>query len=82
MLPDLDQPGHSRRRRSCGAHRPWRSSAASPDATGHPYAGAVDATPLGGLNPVASGVLVSPTVFVTAAHFTQRTRPGRHHPGR
>ena len=41
-----------------------------PDATGHPYAGAVDATPLGGRNPVASGVLVSPTVFVTAAHFT------------
>lgn len=43
-----------------------------PDGTGHQYAGAVDATPLGGRNPVASGVLVSPTVFVTAAHFTQR----------
>jgi V8-like Glu-specific endopeptidase len=42
-----------------------------PDAAGHQYAGAVDATPLGGRNPVASGVLVSPTVFVTAAHFTR-----------
>lgn len=44
----------------------------SPDGTGHPFAGAVDATPLGGRNPVASGVLISPTVFLTAAHFTTR----------
>lgn len=43
----------------------------APDGTAHPYAGAVDATPLGGRNPVASGVLISPTVFLTAAHFTR-----------
>jgi hypothetical protein len=41
-----------------------------PDGTAHPYAGAVDARPLGGRNPIASGVLISPTVFLTAAHFT------------
>lgn len=41
------------------------------DGTGHDYAGVVDATPLGGENPVASGVLISPTVFLTAAHFTR-----------
>src|SRR5262249_45762672 len=39
------------------------------DGSGHPYAGAIDGSqaPLGG---VASGVLISPTVFLTAGHFT------------
>lgn len=39
----------------------------TPDGNGHPYAGGVDVRPTGFTIP-ASGVLVSPTVFVTAGH--------------
>jgi V8-like Glu-specific endopeptidase len=39
----------------------------TPDGNGHPYAGGVDVRPTGFRIP-ASGVLVSPTVFVTAGH--------------
>lgn len=39
----------------------------TPDGSGHPYVGAVDVTPTGRRIP-ASGVLVSPTVFITAGH--------------
>jgi hypothetical protein len=40
------------------------------DGARHPYAGAVDARPLGGPVQFGSGVLISPTVFLTAAHAT------------
>ncbi len=47
----------------------------TPDGNGHPYAGGVDVRPTGFTIP-ASGVLVSPTVYVTAGHvgnfFTRR----------
>jgi hypothetical protein len=42
-----------------------------PDGNLHAYAGAVDTTPLGGRNNIASGVLISPTVYLTVAHLTQ-----------
>lgn len=41
-----------------------------PDGARHPYAGAVDARPLGGPVKFASGVLISPTVFLTVGHGT------------
>ncbi len=41
-----------------------------PDGTRHPYAGAVDGRPVGGPTQFGSGVLISPTVFLTVAHGT------------
>jgi Trypsin-like peptidase domain len=41
-----------------------------PDGSGHPYAGAVD-TRLAGAPVPGSGVLISPTVFLTAGHVTR-----------
>lgn len=38
----------------------------------HPYAGAVDGRPVGGPVRFGSGVLISPTVFLTVAHGTAR----------
>src|SRR4029079_241548 len=43
-----------------------------PDAGRHPYAGAVDGRPVGGPVRFGSGVLISPTVFLTVAHGTAR----------
>jgi hypothetical protein len=40
------------------------------DGVRHPYVGAVDGRPLGGPVKFGSGVLVSPTVFLTVAHGT------------
>lgn len=40
-----------------------------PDGSGHPYVGAIDVRPTGRTIP-ASGVLISPTVYVTAGHVT------------
>lgn len=42
----------------------------TPDGAGHPYVGAVDGRPLGGAVLFGSGVLVTPTVLLTAAHGT------------
>ena len=42
----------------------------TPDGNGHPYVGAVDVRPTGRQIP-GSGVLVSPTVFVTAGHVAR-----------
>jgi hypothetical protein len=41
-----------------------------PDGARHPYAGAVDGRPVGGPVEFGSGVLISPTVFLTVAHGT------------
>jgi V8-like Glu-specific endopeptidase len=41
-----------------------------PDGARHPYAGAVDGRPLGGPVRFGSGVLISPTVFLTVGHGT------------
>ena len=41
-----------------------------PDGTRHPYVGAVDGRPVGGPTQFGSGVLISPTVFLTVAHGT------------
>lgn len=43
----------------------------APDGGRHPYAGAVDGRPAGGPVQFGSGVLVSPTVFLTAGHGTK-----------
>lgn len=40
------------------------------DGTRHPYVGAVDGRPLGGPVQFGSGVLISPTVFLTVGHGT------------
>src|SRR4051812_23837197 len=40
------------------------------DGAGHPYVGAVDGRPLGGPVQFGTGVLVSPTVFLTVGHGT------------
>jgi len=42
----------------------------APDGDRHPYVGAVDGRPLGGPVRFGSGVLVSPTVFLTVGHGT------------
>src|SRR4051794_30633817 len=42
-----------------------------PDGAGHPYAGAVDGRPAGGPVQFGSGVLISPTVFLSVAHGTR-----------
>ena len=42
------------------------------DGTGHPYVGAIDARPTGAPIFTSSGVLVTPTVFLTAGHATRR----------
>src|SRR5215218_2462461 len=39
------------------------------DGNGHPYVGAIDVSPTGRRIP-ASGVLISPTVYLTAGHVT------------
>ena len=41
-----------------------------PDGVRHPYVGAVDGRPVGGPVKFGSGVLISPTVFLTVAHGT------------
>jgi hypothetical protein len=41
------------------------------DGNGHPYAGAIDARQIG-LQLTPSGVLISPTVYLTAGHVTRR----------
>lgn len=41
------------------------------DAGGHPYVGGIDTRPLGSPLTTASGVLISPTVFLTAGHGTR-----------
>jgi hypothetical protein len=41
-----------------------------PDGTRHPYVGAADGRPVGGATQFGSGVLISPTVFLTVAHGT------------
>lgn len=43
-----------------------------PDGVGHPYAGAVDGRPVGGPVQFGSGVLISPTVFLSVGHGTAR----------
>src|SRR4051794_22220484 len=43
-----------------------------PDGAGHPYAGAVDGRPAGGPVQFGSGVLISPTVFLSVGHGTAR----------
>src|SRR3954453_1300037 len=43
----------------------------SPDGTRHPYVGAVDGRPVGGPVQFGSGVLISPTVFLSVAHGTR-----------
>jgi hypothetical protein len=43
-----------------------------PDGAGHPYAGAVDGRPVGGPVRFGSGVLISPTVFLSVGHGTAR----------
>jgi hypothetical protein len=43
----------------------------SPDGDRHPYVGAVDGRALGGPTEFGSGVLISPTVFLTVAHGTK-----------
>lgn len=40
------------------------------DGNQHPYVGAVDGRPLGGVVQFATGVLISPTVFLTVGHGT------------
>lgn len=45
---------------------------AEPDGTGHPYLGAIDARPTGAPIFTATGVLISPTVFLTPTHTTVR----------
>ena len=40
------------------------------DGNRHPYVGAVDGRPLGGPVQFGSGVLISPTVFLTVGHGT------------
>ena len=40
------------------------------DGSGHPYVGAVDGRPVGGATQFGSGVLISPTVFLSVAHGT------------
>ena len=42
----------------------------TPDGARHPYAGAVDGRPVGGPVQFGSGVLISPTVFLTVGHGT------------
>lgn len=42
----------------------------TPDGSRHPYVGAVDGRPLGGPVQFGSGVLISPTVFLTVGHGT------------
>jgi hypothetical protein len=42
------------------------------DGGGHPYVGGIDARPTGARITTASGVLISPTVFLTAGHTTRR----------
>jgi trypsin len=42
----------------------------SADGARHPYVGAVDGRPVGGATEFGSGVLISPTVFLTVAHGT------------
>jgi hypothetical protein len=42
----------------------------TPDGSRHPYVGAVDGRPVGGATQFGSGVLISPTVFLTVAHGT------------
>ena len=42
----------------------------SADGARHPYVGAVDGRPVGGATQFGSGVLISPTVFLTVAHGT------------
>lgn len=42
------------------------------DGGGHPYVGAVDGRPVGGPVQFGSGVLVSPTVFLSVGHGTAR----------
>jgi hypothetical protein len=42
----------------------------TPDGARHPYAGAVDGRPAGGPTEFGSGVLISPTVFLTVGHGT------------
>ena len=44
----------------------------SPDGTRHPYVGAVDGRPVGGPVQFGSGVLISPTVFLSVGHGTAR----------
>jgi Trypsin len=41
-----------------------------PDGARHPYVGAVDGRPVGGATQFGSGVLISPTVFLTVGHGT------------
>ena len=43
-----------------------------PDGAQHPYVGAVDGRPVGGPVQFGSGVLISPTVFLSVAHGTRR----------
>ena len=43
-----------------------------PDGVAHPYAGAVDGRPVHGPVQFGSGVLISPTVFLTVGHGTAR----------
>jgi hypothetical protein len=45
---------------------------AEPDGTGHPFVGAIDARPTGAPIFTASGVLISPTVFLIPAHTAVR----------
>jgi len=42
------------------------------DGGGHPYVGGIDARPTGAPIFTSSGVLISPTVFLTAGHATRR----------
>jgi hypothetical protein len=42
------------------------------DGAGHPYVGGIDARPTGAPIFTSSGVLISPTVFLTAGHATAR----------
>src|SRR3954453_11114985 len=42
----------------------------APDGNRHPYVGAVDGRPAGGPVQFGSGVLISPTVFLTVGHGT------------
>jgi len=44
----------------------------SPDGSRHPYVGAVDGRPVGGPVQFGSGVLISPTVFLSVGHGTAR----------
>lgn len=55
---------------------------AAADGADHPYVGGVDARPAGGPISTASGVLISPTVLLTAGHGTRRIEQAGLHTAR